>query len=251
MAELTSRRRSIPVSSDENPYWISFSDIMAGLLVIFILASVMLIMELSQRKQQIDKAIEDIQETNQIREKMLEEIVAELAALGIQVVISEDKTVIHIPEDALAFESRKYAIPRDKLDVVAAIGQTIYRAITTKERKGFIDTIFIEGHTDSRPARGFMEDLGNWGLSTARATSIWQYWSTGLEYSDGIRSLENVHGEPMFSVSGYADTRPLEPNDDTADKRRRNRRIDVRFSMKTPVLGDFENILESLDATSD
>ena len=35
-------------------------------------------------------------------------------------------------------------------------------------------TIFIEGHTDNRPLQGFM-GKGNWGLSTFRAISLWQF----------------------------------------------------------------------------
>ncbi len=250
MAELTSRRRPTPASSDENPYWISFSDIMAGLLVIFMLASVMLILELAERKQKIDEAIQQIVNTNQLRETMLFEIETKLSALGIQVIISDDKTVLHIPEESLAFETRQYAIPRQSEVVVEQIGRTIYETIRSDKRFGRIDTIFIEGHTDSRPARGFMEGLGNWGLSTARATSVWTFWTDGFDFSDNIRELRNERGEPLFSVSGYADTRPLEAVDDTAEKRRRNRRIDVRFSMKTPLVRDFEDILEDLDAAS-
>ena len=37
-------RSQTPVD-DENPYWISFSDIMSGLLVIFVLASLALILQ--------------------------------------------------------------------------------------------------------------------------------------------------------------------------------------------------------------
>ena len=42
-------RKSRDVSVDEeNPYWMSFSDIMSALLVIFILASVILILQLME-----------------------------------------------------------------------------------------------------------------------------------------------------------------------------------------------------------
>lgn len=243
---LTSRRWVAPAPSDENPYWISFSDIMAGILVVFILASVMLIIELSTRKEKVDQAIEEIKKTNGLRETMLEEIVEELAKLGIEVVISEDKKVLRIPEDVLAFESREYRIPDDRLDVVAAIGRVINDRIVFEKRYEFIDTIFVEGHTDSRPARTFMQDQGNWGLSTARATSVWKHWSVSQDYSENLTSLRNERGEPMFSVSGYADTRPLEAVDDTPEKRRRNRRIDIRFSMKTPALDDYEVIRDKI-----
>ena len=250
MTELTSRRRPISASSDENPYWISFSDIMAGLLVIFILASVILILELSERRAKIDEAIQEIQRTNGVRKEILNEIAEELRKQGIQVIISDDMRMLHIPEDVLAFETRQYNIPSDSLDVVASIGRAIHRAVTAGDRQRDIDTIFVEGHTDSRPARGFMQGLGNWGLSTARATSVWKYWSTELEFSADIRALKNANDEPMFSVSGYADTRPLESVDDTPAKQRRNRRIDVRFSMRAPVIRDFELILDEFSAST-
>lgn len=39
---------------EDNPYWVSFSDLMSGLLVIFILASVALIIELTQRTNDVE-----------------------------------------------------------------------------------------------------------------------------------------------------------------------------------------------------
>ena len=35
-------------ADEENPYWISFSDIMSGLLIVFILAALALILELME-----------------------------------------------------------------------------------------------------------------------------------------------------------------------------------------------------------
>lgn len=229
-------------ADDGNPYWISFSDIMAGILVIFILAVVFLILQLSQRQEKIDRAINEIQSINQIRETMLFEIKEELERRGIRVLISEDKTILRIPEDLLAFETLAYEIPDDKKATVAEIGEVILAAVTKDERFKHVDTIFIEGHTDSRRAARFMSGLGNWGLSTARAISVWKYWSEELPYGTALRALRNKRDEPMFSVSGYGDTRRIEPEDDTADKQRANRRIDVRFSMRTPVIEDFESI---------
>ncbi len=49
---LTSRRSA--TSDESNPYWISFADIMAAILVIFILAVVMLVLQLQQRQKLCD-----------------------------------------------------------------------------------------------------------------------------------------------------------------------------------------------------
>ena len=49
-------RTTRPVSVDEeNPYWMSFSDIMSALLVIFILAAVILILQLMEKQKEIDE----------------------------------------------------------------------------------------------------------------------------------------------------------------------------------------------------
>ena len=246
MAEDSLQRKSATVSDESNPYWISFADIMAGLLAIFILAVVLLILQLKEREAQISKAIQEIQQINELRETILEEIKDELETKGIRVVISEDKTVLRIPEDLLAFETRQYVIPFDRREIVDEIGRVLFKYVTKDERTTSINTIFIEGHTDSRPARGFLEGLGNWGLSSARAISVWRYWSESLEFGDKFRSLTNEMGEKMISVSGYADTRRLKWDDDTPEKQRANRRIDIRLSMRNPVLKDYESIRDEI-----
>jgi hypothetical protein len=60
------RQKSIRVDED-NPYWMSFSDLMSALLVIFILAAVMLIIELAEQKKKIDQDISKLQKTIQAR----------------------------------------------------------------------------------------------------------------------------------------------------------------------------------------
>ena len=45
---------------EENPYWISFSDIMSGLLILFILVSMTLSLELSANREAVVQKIERI-----------------------------------------------------------------------------------------------------------------------------------------------------------------------------------------------
>jgi preprotein translocase subunit YajC len=52
---------------EENPYWISFSDLMSALLVIFILAALALIIELTQKTESIDDSIKELQKGEQVR----------------------------------------------------------------------------------------------------------------------------------------------------------------------------------------
>lgn len=74
--------------------------------------------------------------------------------------------------------------------------------------------IAVEGHTDNQPIAGGPYPT-NWELSTARATSV-------LRYLIGAYHLD----PKRMSAAGYADQRPLVPNDTDAH-RAENRRVEV------------------------
>jgi chemotaxis protein MotB len=75
--------------------------------------------------------------------------------------------------------------------------------------------IYIEGHTDNVPVVFNERFKSNWDLSGARAGAV----------ADRISGVSGITPGRM-SVSGYADTRPLE-NNNTATGRSRNRRIEI------------------------
>ena len=75
------------------------------------------------------------------------------------------------------------------------------------------NAITIEGHTDNRPISSPLYPT-NWELSTARATSVLRYLVT-----------KSVPGNRL-AAAGYADQKPIAPND-TDTHRAENRRVEV------------------------
>lgn len=229
------------INEDENPYWVSFSDIMAGLLVVFILFSMALMLEIIDKKEQIDT---EITEPDRVRQELVLEIKEELKKKGINIEVTDNKSVIRIPEDQLSFAPAKWDISAQYKEAAQIIGKVVYDSIDkqtiintsgsgnnpiTIRRKDILDTVFIEGHTDTVPYRSFLgfED-GNWPLSSLRAISLWEYWNKHNNYK--FEKLENNDGRKLFSVSGYGGTRPL------SAIHSKNRRIDLRFTVRTPDL---------------
>lgn len=88
-----------------------------------------------------------------------------------------------------------------------------------------IEAVQIEGHTDDVGTDPF-----NIELSTARANDA---FFTMLGSQDDLLSYRNVRGQPVISVAGYGEMRPVAPNDTPAGKAE-NRRIDLRLIMYTP-----------------
>jgi len=80
--------------------------------------------------------------------------------------------------------------------------------------------IAVEGHSDDIPIHTTMFP-SNWDLSVARA----------LEVAHGLFD-EGTIAQDRFSVSGFADTLPLMPND-SPENRARNRRVEIILEEKT------------------
>lgn len=82
-----------------------------------------------------------------------------------------------------------------------------------------IETIFIEGHTDSTPLqRGIYT---NWHLGLDRAHAVYDVLTVGP-----MQNFKNERSLDVVGISSYADKRPNkdEPTDDA-----KNRRVELRF----------------------
>ena len=81
--------------------------------------------------------------------------------------------------------------------------------------------MIIQGHTDDRPVRGRRFD-SNWELSASRAIAVMRYM------------VENGGLDPKkLGTAGYADQRPLVPND-SRENRAKNRRVEFLCQRFTP-----------------
>ena len=155
--------------------------------------------------------------------------------------VAENHTVIRIPNDVLGFRSGKFSIDDRYLETARKIGEVLAVVIQKENRVDYLDTIFIEGHTDNRAFWG-APGKGNWGLSTFRAISLWEYWGEAIDKDMALYDLRNHEGQPLFSVSGYADTRPVTEVQNEESDYELNRRIDIRITIRRPDAEDYEKV---------
>jgi flagellar motor protein MotB len=238
---------------EENPYWMSFSDILSGLLILFVLASVVLMVELMEAKQELEnkqeaftEELEMLHKAEGVRKTILHEAAELLQQRGIQVTVSENETVLSIPNDILGFDSAAFNIGPQFQSTALEIGEVLSQVINQDNREQYLDTIFIEGHTDSKNFNGMM-GKGNWGLSTFRAISLWELWRDSLPDALKLDGVTNRDGNPLFSVSGYAATRRAVETEITDQDYRSNRRIDIRFTIRRPSSAEYESVRNRLE----
>ena len=244
-------RRGGSQVDEENPYWMSFSDIMSALLIVFILASVVLIVQLMEIREQLEEQqqefteeIQMLRQAEEVRRTILHEAAEELQRRGIRVSVSENDTVLSIPNDILGFDTAEFELSPQYEDTATQIGNVLAGVILQDDRVDYLDTVFVEGHTDNRPFQG-MRGKGNWGLSAFRAISLWQHWLDVLPEDRRLDRLENQDGQPIFSVSGYAESRPVTEVQETEEELRANRRIDIRFTIRRPTVEDYREVQDA------
>ena len=288
------RRRQMPKKSGEgeNPFLLTFSDFMASLLAIFILVLIVTLIELEKKKdalkkqeaalqQQKDaitvtkgellKSLEEIQnfqrsiasslEGVSLRERalsvMLKGIQDNLKERGIEIVLAENGTVLRIPEQQLQFALGKYEIPPAHTGPASAIGQALLQALSKADNRTLLDTVFVEGHTDSVPNS---REMGNWGLSTYRAISLWNFWTDKPGELSELKTLRTLPADQilpaklLISVSGYADTRSTHGLLDglfLKNDRAEDRRIDIRFTLVSSEKQSLEGLRDKLKAMSE
>ena len=217
---------------------------MSGMLIIFILVCTALLLKLSQMEEQVAANIEELKNASKVRSEILQDIFAELKAQGIDVLISDNDTILRIPENSFHFKTGSFEITEDLRGTAELIGRALYTAITREGRWGYLETVFVEGHSDSRKAPNYR--MGNWELSALRAISLWQFWIGQTEYGPLLAQLRNREGKHLFSVSGYAATRRIAEIEDTEDAMRSNRRIDIRFTTRQPSIMEMEDVVSPL-----
>lgn len=240
--------------------WISFSDLMTALLAVFMLAAVALVFTLTQeqdalaevrieaeaakaRGDRFDDLLGTLGTSERVRSEMVLEVQRALAERGIEVEVDPASSVIRVPVDLLGFESGSSDIQPRYRSSALEIGEVIAEVLTTDERYKQLDTVFVEGHTDDVPMEGLHG--GNWGLSANRAISLWRLWQDDLRVDLG--ELAGATGERLFSVSGYADTRPVSTGRKSESSRAANRRIDIRFTEHKLSQEDLSELRDGTD----
>ncbi len=249
-------------------YFVSMTDMMVGVLFIFILMLMAFALDFRRTTDAQETALKVAQEVagkldplqsvvreqmalldvaQQDRRELLQDIRTQLAGEGLSVQIDEANGVLRLAEDAVRFAPNRADLVDRNKDNVGKIARVLDRVLPKHMRcrswqtspcstaeGSSLETLFIEGHTDTTGI-----DDNNWVLSAERAVNTYREL---IAVSPSLRLLRNNHNEEVISVSGYASTRPIDPRA-VRDAWDRNRRIDLRFVMENDPRRNLEQML--------
>lgn len=193
-------------------------------------------------------------QTALVRKRLLERLRDQLKIdfPDLHVVISEENDALRFQGDGL-FESGQSVLRPDRRSIVEAIATRLEQILPCytsgsgarwstdcNKSAAIIEAVQIEGHTDSSG-----DDVSNLTLSTDRANET---FVAMINYEPNLVGHLNFRQQPVLSVAGYGEMRPISENETTAGKAT-NRRIDLRIIMYTPsVSEEIDNIRSKLGA---
>lgn len=141
-----------------------------------------------------------------VKEEIQKELAKDNLTQQVQIENKQRGLVITVLTDDLLFDLGRATLRPAGRDLIAGLAGAL---------SSVPNQIVVEGHTDNQPIRGGGQFATNWELSTARATTVLRYL------------IETKHlPASRMSAAGYADQRPIAPNDTQANKQL-NRRVEI------------------------
>lgn len=229
-------RRTSPKSktlTDENPFSLSLGDLMAGLLLIFVLLLSFVMLRLENLMEDRREQLAVIDEREQVKKLLIRRLLKELSEFDVEV--DPDTGVIRIKEGIL-YDSDKDELKEDgKKFLRQFIPKYVAVLLSEPDVSEHIAQVIIEGHTDNDGSWEY-----NLGLSLRRAKSVAVYLFEGefeVPHADTLKEL--------LSVNGRSFAQPIMPND-TEEGKALNRRVEFQFRLRDwdMISGKAEKVLE-------
>jgi chemotaxis protein MotB len=236
-------------------YFASMTDLMLGLLFIFIIMLMAFALNLREAEQKMASATRELTEADLARREMLRDLATALQG-RLPVTVDEENGTLQLGDDVLFPKGAADAYP-EALPKLHMLGQALDRVLPcyaksaeddplaqcTDKRKGRLEAVYVEGHTDATPIRT-ARFPSNWDLSAARASET---FNRLVDSYPGLGQLRNDRNERLIGVSGYGEVRPVDESG-SEDGMKKNRRIELRFIMVSPGSPELHGLLDQIRA---
>jgi len=189
--------------------WVSFSDLMTGLMVIFMFIAISYIIEVRKTGEEIRDIVTGFVDTkDELYKELQEEFEKEFEDW--QVILDKDLSIKFTNPDFL-FETGKYEIRSDFSIILSEFLPRYFDILRKYNDK--ISEIRIEGHTDTIVARNLDADpyIGNVMLSQRRATEVMKFF-TQSEYFSQLKPIEVKRLQFLLTANGLSFGRTVDEN---------------------------------------
>lgn len=256
--------RRTHLAEEDDSYFVSMTDLMVGMLFIFIImlmAFALSFREAQQEQKNINQEQKTINEVSlgsrKARDVILDNLKDRLDKRGVEVIIDKENGVLRLEADVL-FEKGSSNLTANGEIIIGHVAIALEEVVPcyAKSNTGLsldcpivgtpLEAVFVEGHTDPDPFDP-RSRRDNWILSAERAISTFKEITN---QSPLLNELRNDNDQHLLGVAGYEARRQIarQSGQSRDEWYAALRRIDIRFIMKslTPEIIKFiESSLEN------
>lgn len=179
-------------SIEKDDFWIGFSDLMTGLMLVFIIISLVFVSKAQEDKQQmrelIKKAKKAKDKLDEIKKNIIVILSDKLKDKNIKIKYDKIKGTITISQDIL-FEKKKSNLNTKGKYLIIIFSKILNKNIfSNKEYRDLIKYIHIEGYASKEG-----DDNSNFNISFKRSKNVWKYMTyNDLKYNEVMKKKLNI-----------------------------------------------------------
>lgn len=230
--------------------WMSLSDIMTGLMVIFMFIAISYMVQIQKKQKERDIIFEEFKAT---KEKLYAELEHEFKDdfKKWDVMLDKDLSIKFANPDVL-FASGSYNLETKFKRILIKFLPRYFSIVLKDEYQSRISEIRIEGHTDDLPDRSFDKDpyIANIILSQERSTAVLRYFRK-LRYYRKLSKKKKKQLEFWLTANGlsYGRTLDLDNNLTAVSKKKINRKKSrrVEFRIVTTSSQIVDKVIKQLE----
>lgn len=219
----------------DDEHWISVSDLMAGLMVIFLFIAISYMKDVVLEKQRIEKIAVTWNETQEaLYEDLAKEFQADLARWN--AVLNKNTLSIRFKEPSVLFDSGQAGLKPQFKEILDDFFPRYL--IVLRAYRSSIAEVRIEGHTSSE-WEGALSDIDayfrNMELSQDRTRSVLQYVLQLPGFDE-----DRVWAQTTLTANGLSSSRPIQTKRGQEDTKQSRR---VEFRVRTNAERQIVSIL--------
>jgi len=235
-------------SNDQNN-WISFSDLMTALMVIFMFMSISYMLEINNKQEKRDAIFKKFKST---KDDLYKEINIEFGDDFQKWQVDFDRDLsIKFTNPELLFQSGETALKPYFKEILLSFFPRYFKIVNQEKYKNEIAEIRIEGHTDTVPALKYDNDayIGNIILSQLRSAEVLKL-IRGTEYFKNLHPNDKQLIQFWLTANGLSYGRTLDANKNLTIYSKNpidnnlSRRVEIKIITESEII--IENVLKEL-----
>lgn len=222
-------------SKEATSYWISFSDLMSGTLIVFILLFIFKLIDnqetMKQKEELIRQSMQDkqlmIEQMTDTRQEIIRKLEEEFKKESMDMQIDAKTGAITL-SDSILFDFGKSELkPEGRVFLRTFMPKYIKNLMEDENIKENVSQIIIEGHTDNEgQASNDNSFIYNLRLSQDRAFSVSEFI-----ISEGLNTNYKNDLKGVITANGRSYSSPV-LNSDGSINNEKSRRVEIKFRLK-------------------